>query len=116
MRILHPTGTIQTVRAVLIVRSLASFLIRSSTDSTSNRNQFLYPAFPALRPSPDVPRSPGYTMSSMPTSPTSYGGEPPSRTYMCDGTVAKILEKADRRMEWPSSPATKPIPMEFSFQ
>ncbi|PIL31269.1 hypothetical protein GSI_05967 [Ganoderma sinense ZZ0214-1] len=82
--------------------------------SMSNRGQFLRPTYPALRPSPDVPRSPGYTSSSMPTSPTSYGGEPPSRTYMNDGTVATILEKADRaRTEWPSSTGTRAFPAAF---
>ncbi|KAM5539941.1 hypothetical protein V8D89_006444 [Ganoderma adspersum] len=76
----------------------------------SNGGQFLRPTYPAHRLTPDVPRSPGYTTSSIPTSPTSYGGEPPSRTYLNDGTVARILEKVDRaHHEWPSSTGTKSL-------
>lgn len=115
-RIPHLTRLMETVRP-LIIRVLSLFLIGPSKDSMSNRSQFLRSMYPALRPSPDVPRSPGYTMSSIPTSPTSYGSEPPSRTYMGDGTVARILEKADQaRAVWPSSPATKSIPIAFGFQ
>ncbi|KAI1790960.1 hypothetical protein LXA43DRAFT_457302 [Ganoderma leucocontextum] len=85
--------------------------------SAFNRSQSLHPPDPALRPSPDVPRSPGHTMSSIPTSPTSYDGEPPSKMFMYDGTVARILEKADRACtEWASSTATKATPIQFGFQ
>ena len=56
-----------------------------------------------LRPTPDVPYSPRPTTTSIATSPTSYSDLPPSKTYLRDGILVSVLEKAElARSEYPT--------------
>ena len=57
-----------------------------------------------IRPTPDVPHSPRPITTSVATSsPTSYNDLPSSKTYLCDGILASVLEKAElARSEYPT--------------